>query len=202
VIVVFILVGMTSNKNRLGAIFERLGGVLLVFIHDTRDKVGKHDDIEHYIESCGHKIIRSKLYVGDIALLQNQNICIDIKQGMQEVYSNIIQDNVRFKNECVRAKDAGITLVVLVPDENIKSIDNVHEWSNPRRERWFMIDNAHKKGKMLKYRQSNKPPASSEQLEKAMRTMTERYGVEWAFSEKDKMGEKILFLLGVEKDGD
>jgi ribosome-associated protein len=172
----------------------------LVFIHDTRDKVGKHNEIERYIESCGHKIVRSKLYVGDIALLQNQNICIDIKQGMQEVYSNIIQDNVRFKNECVRAKEAGILLVVLVPEETIKEIDDVHKWSNPRREKWFMIDNAHRNGKMLKYKQSPRPPASSAQLQKAMKTMTERYGVKWSFSKKQEMGKSVLEILEVNND--
>jgi paraquat-inducible protein B len=172
----------------------------VVFIHDTRDKIGKHDEIEKTIEEKGHKIIRSKMYVGDISLLENQNVCIDIKQGLAEVYSNIIQSNVRFKNECIRAKEAGISLVVLIPDELVDCVENVHKWRNPRREKWFMVDAAHKNGKMLKYKQSARPPVSSEQLQKAMETMASRYGVRWEFSKKKNMGESVLRILGVKND--
>jgi len=54
---------------------------------------------------------------------------------------------------------------------------------------------ADKAGKCLNRVQSKQPPASSEALMKSMRTMSERYGVEWRFCEKKDTGREIVNIL-------
>lgn len=167
----------------------------MIIQQDTREQTKKHDYVLKVFDEKGIKVVRSKLYVGDYTRLDNQTVCIDTKQDMQELYSNIIQSNQRFKAECVKAQESGIRLVILTADETIKSVGEVHRWRNPRREKWFMVWNAKRKGKMMSYRLAGKPPASSEQLQKAMETMSERYGVEFMFCPKNEVGQTIIDLL-------
>lgn len=167
----------------------------MIIQQDTREKEDKKKYILDYFQANGIKTVRSKLYVGDWTRLDKQDICIDTKKDLQEVYQNVILSNVRFKNECIRAKEAGISLIVLVADEEITAVSDVHKWKNKRREKWFMINNAQKKGKMLYIKQSTKPPASSEQLQRAMFTMSERYGVLWQFCKTDDVGKRIIEIL-------
>lgn len=37
----------------------------MVIIEDTRNQPGKHKNINAYMERCGHRVIRSKMLVGD-----------------------------------------------------------------------------------------------------------------------------------------
>ena len=168
----------------------------MVFIHDTRDKPGKHDNIEQYLVQNGHSIVRSKLYCGDVSLLNNQSVCIDLKKDLQEVYSNVIQDHVRFKAEILRATAAGIRLIILVEQEGVKSLSDVQNWKNPRVAQWHKIHNAHKAGKMLNRKISTAPPASSLKLAMSMSSMANRYGVEWQFCDKSETGKRIVEILG------
>lgn len=168
----------------------------MVFIHDTRDKPGKHNNVEQYLTKNGHSIVRSKLYCGDISLLNNQSVCIDLKKDLQEVYSNVIQDHVRFKAEILRATAAGIRLIILVEQEGVKSLSDVPNWKNPRVLQWYKISNAHKAGKMLKIKISSSPPANSLKLAMSMTSLANRYGVEWQFCDKSETGKRIVEILG------
>ena len=168
----------------------------MVFIHDTRDKPGKHDNVEQYLTKNGHSIVRSKLYCGDISLLNNQSVCIDLKKDLQEVYSNVIQDHVRFKAEILRATAAGIRLIILVEQEGVKSLSDVPNWKNPRVAQWHKISNAHKAGKMMKIKISSSPPANSLKLAMTMTSLANRYGVEWQFCDKSETGKRIVEILG------
>ena len=114
---------------------------------------------------------------------------------MQEVYSNVITDHERFANEARLAREAGIRLIILVTDPDISSIDEVRRWKNPRRERWFMVKAMQRKGKMLTVKQSKTPPCASDRLQKAMVTMTLRYGITWLFCKRENVGEEIIRLL-------
>lgn len=167
----------------------------MLFIHDTRDKIGKHRNVDRYIEACGHSIVRSKMFVGDVAVFADQTVCVDLKQGLQEVYGNIISDHRRFKSEVVRARDNGIKLIVVVEEAGIDDVSHVHEWVNPRAERYKMLHEAHAAGKMLRYKIPTKPPVSSAQLEIAMRTMAERYGFEWRFCDPSETGKVVMEVL-------
>ena len=122
---------------------------MITIQQDTREQKNKHNNILKYFEKNNIKVVRSKMYVGDYTRLDKQDVVIDVKKDLQEVYSNIIQSNLRFKNECVRAKDAGIKLIILVADENIQDIEQVHTWENERLEKWEYITKAHQNGKML-----------------------------------------------------
>ena len=168
----------------------------MIFIHDTRDKLGKHNNVEQYLEQNGHSIVRSKLYCGDISLLNNQSVCVDLKKDLQEVYSNVIQDHVRFKAEILRASAARIRLIILVEQEGVKSLSDVPNWKNPRVAQWHKINNAHKAGKMMKIKISSSPPANSLKLAMTMTSLANRYGVEWQFCDKTQTGKRIVEILG------
>lgn len=171
---------------------------MAVFIHDTRDQKGKHDNVEQYLAARGHTLVRSKMYVGDIAYLCNQSVVIDLKRDLQEVYQNLVgaKAHARFKAECVRAQEAGIRLIVLVEQAGVKTLADVRNWKNSRAEYYEMVKNAHQNGKMLNRPLPKKPPVSSSRLENIMRTMAERYGCEWHFCDRRHTGAEILRLLG------
>lgn len=164
-------------------------------IRDTRDKKGKHDNVDGYLEEQGYDIVRSKLYVGDVSLLNDQSTCIDLKQGLGEVEGNLIQQHDRFRAECIRAQEHGIRLIVLVEEDGIGGLSDVAVWQNPRRARWESIDRAHSRGKLLHVQQPGRPPVTGAALAKAMKTMAEKYGVEWKFCPKADAGRTVEQIL-------
>ena len=175
----------------------------MIFVHDTRDKVNKHNNVDSYLLSRGHEIIRSKLYVGDISLLANQTVCIDLKGlGMKEVYSNLVQQHDRFKRECVRAGEAHIRLVILVEENKIKDLGDVETWQNPRAVQYAELAMAHARGKRLSAKLPSRPPISSQRLANMMRVMSARYGVEWIFCQPKDAGRTVEeILLGGDNSG-
>ena len=149
----------------------------MIYIHDTRDQIGKHKNVESYLAAQGHKVIRSKMYCGDIALFDNQMTCIDLKKDLQEVAGNLLQQHERFRAECVRAQEAGIKLIILVEHGGaIKSMDDVREWINPR------------------LRTSPKAVTGA-RLAAIMETMATKYGIEWRFCRKQDTGRIIVEIL-------
>lgn len=161
---------------------------------DTREKTAKKTHIFEAFDRAGIEYIRTKLYVGDYALLNDQSLCIDVKQGLSEVYSNLVQDHERFRRELIRALDAGIKLIVLVEEPKIRTLEDVQDWVNPR-----SIIYQKKADQGIATQKA--PPISSKRLYNIMRTMAENYGCNWAFTDKAHCGERILELLGVTADG-
>ena len=101
--------------------------------------------------------------------------CVDTKSGMQEVYSNLVQEHERFRRELELALQAGVKLIVLVEEgDDIPDLAAVVHWKNPRRERWFRVNAAHKAGKLKNVKQAKTPPLSSDRLFQMMQTMAER----------------------------
>ena len=167
----------------------------MIIQEDTRQKPNKNADIRKQLEALGHTVRRFGMLCGDYQIFGKGDIVIDTKQDMNEVYSNVITDHERFANEARLAREAGIKLIILVTDPIVSSIDDVRLWKNPRRERWFMVKAMQRKGKMLTVKQSKTPPCASDRLQKAMVTMTLRYGITWLFCERERVGEKIIRLL-------
>ena len=168
----------------------------MIFVHDTRDQAGKHKNVEEYLLNRGHEIVRTKLYVGDISLLHNQSVCIDLKGlGMREIYSNLVQQHERFRRECQRAQDAHIRLIVLVEEDEIKSVDGVEFWANPRMMQYANLAMAHAHGKLLSKKLPSKPPISSKRLMNMMKVMSAKYGVEWRFCPKAEAGMRVEQIL-------
>lgn len=148
----------------------------MVLIEDTRQQRNQHEIKHSHFNDMGVSLVRCKLPFGDYA--KPPTISVDTKRNMQEIAQNINAEHVRFKKECIAARDAGCQLIILVENyDGITSIDNVHEWINPD----------------LIYR----PTATTgERLEKAMKTMSSRYGVRFEFCTPEASAQRIIELLG------
>ena len=170
----------------------------MILLEDTRQQANKHDSKHIYFSGHGVEVRRQALYVGDYTLPTNQSVCVDTKKDLQECVLDICgAEHERFRNECIRAKEAGIKLYILVEEDQtddnghfvINSLYDVHKWKNPRREIRVKKDGVW----VQKY-----PRATTGViLKKAMITMMYRYGCEFVFCRKKDAGKKILELLGV-----
>lgn len=182
-------------------------------IIDTREKEKAITKIKKYFDDNNINYISSKLYCGDYQLLSNGKIVVDRKQNLAEILSNITQK--RFRDELIRAKKAGIKLVILIEHgKDIKCIDDIIKWKNPRLEyykfqlkkqlflwgddlnEWYLYREAKEKGLNPK-----RPPQSAEQLRKSLHTIEENkedYNVIFEFCDKTQTGERIAEILGVE----
>lgn len=167
----------------------------MIILEDTRQQVKKHEEKHKWFAENGIKIERCRLYVGDYTLPNNQSICIDTKKDLQELIQDVTQQHERFKAELIRAKDAGIKLIILVEHgADITCLDDVLFWQNPRKHevkwRW-------ENGKRVKTVISAKAVDGS-QLYKSLCTIRDRYGVDFVFCQKHETGAKIVELLSNE----
>lgn len=147
-----------------------------IILEDSRQKPDKNKHIRDQLEALGFRVERSKIYCGDYTWATDQKVCVDTKQDLQEVVGNVIHDHERFRAECIRAKEAGIQLVILVCDPKIKDISQVFGWYNPR----------------LRF---SKKATTGRQLGKILYSMKEKYGVRFEFTTKDNLGRRIVELL-------
>lgn len=149
----------------------------MTIIEDTRQKSGMHELKHQHFEEMGVELVRNMLPFGDYAL--PPTISVDTKADMAEIASNIGSDHQRFKRECIAARDAGCQLIILVENtDGIACVNDVHKWVNPE--------------------QIYRPRAiTGERLQKAMLTMTERYGVRFEFCQPEESARRIMELLGV-----
>ena len=160
----------------------------MIILEDTRQTEGKHKVKHEWFKKNGIEIRRTKLYVGDYTLPTSQGICIDTKQHCRELYQDLISDHPRFHNECERAMECGIKLIILVENKDgIKSVEEIKEWKNPL---FYKYWRDKKKGV------ERKPPASNVQLIKIMHKMNRDYGVEFMFCTPEQSAAKIIELLG------
>lgn len=145
---------------------------------DTREKARAIEGIIKEFDKQGVTHFSSKLYVGDYVNLENSFLVVDRKQNLLEVCSNVCQQHKRFVNEIKRAKAAGIKIIFLVEHgKNIKSLEDVKNWVNPR----------------LK---ESPLAVSGERLYKILSTLERTYGVEFRFCDKRNTGKKIIEILG------
>ena len=150
---------------------------MMTIIEDTRQKSGMHKLKHQHFEEMKVEIVRNMLPFGDYAL--PPTISVDTKADMAEIASNIGSDHQRFKRECIAARDAGCQLIILVENtDGITCVADVHKWVNPE----------------LIYR----PRAiTGERLQKAILTMSGRYGVRFEFCKPEESAKRIMELLGV-----
>lgn len=154
----------------------RRSDCLQILIEDSRQKLDKNADIREQLEQLGYTVRRCKLYVGDYTFPTNQGRCVDTKQDLQEVVGNVIQQHERFRDECLRAKEAGIQLIILITDPKVTCLADVFGWWNPR----------------LRY---SKRATTGRQLGKILYSMREKYGVQWEFCSRDSAGKRVIELL-------
>lgn len=160
---------------------------------DSREKARAIRKIIKTFDDNDVNFFSSKLLVGDYMNLDNPRLIIDRKQNLQELCANVCQQHERFKRELLKAMKANIQLIILVehgPD--IKSIEDVYFWQNPRKHemRWRIVN-----GKRERYIVSAKA-VDGNQLYKSLCTIRDRYNVRFEFCEKQDTGKRIMELLG------
>lgn len=172
-------------------------------IIDSREKPRAISRIEKYFDSHGIKHVSSKLYVGDYQLVSNGKRVVDRKQNLTEVCGNLTQQHERFRREALKAQELGIKLIILVEDGlKVKSLADVESWVNPRRWQYCKKHGISTRGDVAAEIEEfmrcggTKQPTPGLQLAKMMRTMTERYGIQWEFCCKNDTGKRIIELLG------
>ena len=148
----------------------------MVIQEDTRQQAGKHDTKHEWFAANGVELVRSKLPFGDYALVPA--VAVDTKKDMEEIAGNICgKEHKRFVNECKAAKAAGCSLVILVENTvGISELSQVHNWINPRA---IYSTNC----------------VQGPRLQKAMETISERYGVRFAFCRPEEAAERIVSIL-------
>ena len=152
---------------------------------DSREHQHAITRILEAFDAAGIRHASTKLYVGDYQEVGNGLLVVDRKQSLQELAGNVCQQHERFRNELIRAAEAGIRIVVLCEHGGqIRELDDVPTWTNPR------------------LRESPKA-ITGERLYKVLRTISDRYNVEFRFCDKRQTGKMIMEILGVsnEKQG-
>jgi hypothetical protein len=167
----------------------------MTICEDSRNQIGKHKNIHDYCAENGIRIVRTKLICGDYTFPTNQSICIDTKQDLNEVYNNLVQSHDRFARECDLAQQLGIRLVILVEDDEVERLEDVHKWSNPRYKRYMMLKDGHRSGRFMGTKLPAKPPVDSRRLQTMMETFADHHGCEWQFCRKSETGLRICEIL-------
>ena len=155
----------------------------MVLVEDTRQQAGKHKNIERYCKAHGIEMIRRKLDVGDYMLLGGST-SVDTKQDLLELSKDVMSnDHRRFRQECIRAKENGIQLIILV--EEVPPFDQVDLWDVPR---WQSSNEYHRYGDPMTL-------VDPKAFKKALMTMEERYGVKFRYCHRKQTARKIIKYL-------
>lgn len=102
---------------------------------------------------------------------------MDRKKDLQEIAGNVCQQHERFRAELVRAQEAGIQIVILCEHGGqIKTLEDVYFWENPRR-------------------RESPGAISGHRLFKILNTMKDKYGVRFEFCDKRSTGRRIVEIL-------
>lgn len=159
---------------------------------DTREHATEWARIQKQFDAMGVQYFRSKLFVGDYCAVDNPRVVIDRKKDLQELCGNVTQQHERFKAELVRARENGFSIIILVehgPD--VRSLEDVFFWENPRKHRvyWRTVNGVRRRCV------ASEKAVDGAQLYKALCTIRDRYGVQYAFCEKKDTGKRIVELL-------
>ena len=165
---------------------------------DTREHKAEAERIERQLDAMGVAHFRSKLYCGDYQSLDNGRLVIDRKKDLLELCGNVTQQHERFRRELIRAREAGIRIIVLCEHgEGIKELLDVFFWENPRlvKRKWVMEEGRPKQ--VPAYPNATNGP----QLLKILMTIQQRYDVRFIFCDPARTGETIVKLLGGDSGG-
>ena len=143
---------------------------------DTRNQ--KDNYVTDYFDKHNIKWIRNKLYSGDVKLLNDTRVIIDLKANLEEISHNLCnsQEHSRIHRELDRAKEIGCQeFIFLIKEDKIKTIEDLQNWTSKR----------------------TKVKGST--LLKIMVTMKQKYGVRFIICPRKKIGEMIIKLLENQK---
>lgn len=194
------------------------GAIRMIVIEDKGQQDKKHELKHLYFESNGIYWERYPLPCGDYILgtdavmdvisrkqkrgmepkkmdfLGTYKVSVDTKKDIQEIIGNVCgKQHERFRDECILAQNNDIKLYVLIENrDGVKSVDDLQMWDNPRlkMQKWITTPHGQRR-KVLKYPAATK----GDTLAKAMRTMEEKYGVEFHFCRPEEAGEMIIRIL-------
>ena len=189
---------------------------------------GSHAESNKYnhmmLKRMGHELFSLPLPIGDYCILTDEmretidrrrtrlkkmdligdiKVAVDRKNSIDEICGNVCstaRGHERFRDECILAQKCGCKFYVLVEDENIKNLDDLEHWVNPREKKYFVMKARQDKGYKLKYPLPKQPPASGKTLAKALRTMQEKYGIEVVFAKPKDAARVMVELLTEEGD--
>ena len=182
---------------------------MALIYEDTRQQThhgDKHAAKHAWWAEHGVEIERRKLDTGDY-MTDGSNVTVDTKRGIDELAQNINgRNHERFKNECVRARDNGLLLVVLVEcTQGYGNATDVAAWTNGhclacsyRHKRACNPRDAH--GKCPRH--GTRKPIQGPRLSKALFTMSKRYKVRFEFCHPRDAARRVCELLGVEYEQD
>lgn len=145
----------------------------MIIVEDTRNKIGKHENIKKYCDAHGIEIIRRKLDVGDYQT-PGGKIAIDTKANLSELATNLMNrsDRSRFWKEVRRAREQGIKLIVLCEHGGkVKDIQSVAQWNSPY------------------------SPVSGKDLMREIYRVHISYAIDFIFCAKRSTGKRIVELL-------
>lgn len=121
--------------------------------------------------------------MGDYTLPTDQRVCIDTKQGCEELYQDLVSDTERFRREYHLAERLGIQLIILIEDVFIHNLDEFeNNWVNPLLRRY-------------KYGRIKKPPRPNTVVRKQIETIQRVHGTRFLFCHPQDTGETINKLL-------
>lgn len=144
--------------------------------------------------------------------LGTYKVCVDTKNSIEELLSDISgKQHARFRDECILAQNNNIQLYILVENlggeikntgiynSTITTLDELHQWKNPR---LFIMTNSdevigtYKNGRP-RFKKVQKYPKATRGawLMKACKTMESKYGVKFLFTTPENAGAEVIRLL-------
>lgn len=145
--------------------------------------------MEAYCKRNGIILVRQKLDVGDYMLSEDGRnpigrVSVDTKADILELCHNVMSsDHRRFKSECIRASELGISLVILI--EEVPPFGRLDMWEVPR---FRSSGRYHRYGDLM----TRVEPSA---LRKACITMQEKYGVRFRFCTRRQSPARIIKYL-------
>lgn len=158
---------------------------------DSREKAKAIKKILAEFEDQGVDYYISKLYVGDYMNLDNPRLIIDRKQNLTELCSNVCQDHDRFRNELIRANNAGIDVIILCEHgKGVEFLEDVIWWDNPRLYKRVQDPDTGK------WKDITTKAITGEKLYKILCTLQRKYQCRFEFCDREETGKRIIELLG------
>lgn len=162
-----------------------------IIICDSREQ--HNEEVIKYFKLIKQPFLeRVKVDAGDYIYATSENrkdfdysTVIDLKADMVEVAGNVAgtkKEHERFKREVATARELGCKRFVVLIREPLKTLEDVQTWQTPKL----------RNGKPIVKR----PPVM---IYKTMKTMSERYGIEWQFTTRLMAGRDIIAILNGDK---
>lgn len=79
--------------------------MLKAIFEDTRQQIGKHENIAQYCKQNGIELVRQMLFVGDYTNITDQSVSVDTKKDLLELVMDVGNEKSRFYEEARRQEN-------------------------------------------------------------------------------------------------